>query len=128
EEVDKLGFPRAVIDHPFSPFVDLNVEQMQQLGRVGIWLNFTYDEISPLLGVDPYVMYQAIRAVGPEHCTLSSDAGEPLFPNSVESLRLLRGHMAAFGCTRDEIYTMSTVNPSFIVGLNLTTTQRASAA
>jgi hypothetical protein len=36
--------------------------------------------------------------------------------------------MAAFGCTPDEIYTMSTVNPSFIVGLNLSTTQRASAA
>src|SRR5918996_3865676 len=27
----------------------------------------------------------------------------------------------------EEIYTMCTVNPSFIVGLNLTTTQRASA-
>ena len=65
EEVDKLGFTRAVIDHPFSPFVDLNVEQMQQLARVGIWLNFTYDELSPLLGVDPYLMYQAVRAVGP---------------------------------------------------------------
>ena len=31
EEVDKSGFTRAVVDHPFSPFVDLNVEQMQQL-------------------------------------------------------------------------------------------------
>jgi hypothetical protein len=84
--------------------------------------------LSPLLGIDPANMYKAIRTVGPEHCTLSSDAGEPLFPNSVESLRLLRGHMAAFGCTPDEIYTMCTVNPSFIVGLNLTTTKRASAA
>ena len=26
--------------------------------------------------------------------------------------------MSAFGCTEDEIYTMSTVNPAFIVGLN----------
>ena len=39
-------------------------------------------------------MYKAIRTIGPEHCTLSSDAGEPLFPNSVESLRLLRGYLA----------------------------------
>ena len=85
-------------------------------------------ELSPLLGIDPANMYKAIRTVGPEHCTLSSDAGEPLFPNSVESLRLLRGHMTAFGCTAEEIYTMCTTNPSFIVGLTLTTTQRASAA
>jgi hypothetical protein len=36
--------------------------------------------------------------------------------------------MAAFGCTPEELYTMCTANPSFIVGLTLTTTQRASAA
>jgi len=101
---------------------------MKEAGAAGLWLNFTFDELSPLLGIDPANMYKAIRTVGPEHCTLSSDAGEPLFPNSVESLRLLRGYMAAFGCTSDEIYTMCTLNPSFIVGFNLSTTQRASAA
>jgi hypothetical protein len=36
--------------------------------------------------------------------------------------------MSAFGCSAEEIYTMCTVNPSFIVGLDLTTAQRASAA
>ena len=101
---------------------------MKDAAAAGLWLNFTYDELSPLLGIDPANMYKAIRTIGPEHCTLSSDAGEPLFPDSVESLRLLRGYMAAFGCTPDEIYTMCTLNPSFIVGLDLTTTQRASAA
>ena len=118
EEVDKLGFQRAVVDHPYSPFVDLSVEQMQQLARVGIWMNFTYDELSPLLGVDPNVMYQAIRTVGPERCTLSSDAGEPLFPNSVECMRMMRGYMRAFGLTDDEVYQVSTTNPAFICGDN----------
>ena len=124
----KIGFKKGVVDHPFSPFVNLTIEEMKEAAGAGLWLNFTYDELSPLLGIDPANMYKAIRTIGPAHCTLSSDAGEPLFPNSVESLRLLRGHMAAFGCTPDEIYTMCTLNPSFIVGLNLTTTQRASAA
>jgi hypothetical protein len=98
--------------------VDLSVEQMQQLARVGIWMNFTYDELSPLLGVDPHVMYQAIRTVGPEHCTLSSDAGEPLFPNSVECMRMMRGYMRAFGLTDDEVYQVSTTNPAFICNDN----------
>jgi hypothetical protein len=124
----KIGFKKGVVDHPFSPFVNLTIEEMKEAGAAGLWLNFTFDELSPLLGIDPANMYKAIRTVGPEHCTLSSDAGEPLFPNSVESLRLLRGYMAAFGCTADEIYTMCTLNPSFIVGFNLSTTQRAAAA
>jgi len=124
----KIGFKKGVVDHPFSPFVSLSIEEMKQAGDAGLWLNFTYDELSPLLGIDPGNMYKAIRTVGPKQCTLSSDAGEPLFPNSVESLRLLRGHMSAFGCTDDEIYMMSAVNPAFIVGLDLAKEKKASAA
>jgi hypothetical protein len=116
EEVDRIRFDRAVIDHPFSPFIDLTVDEMRQVARIGITLNFTYDELSPLLGVDPARMYDAIRAVGPEHFTLSSDAGEPLFPNSVECIRLIRGYMRAFGLSEDEVRQVSVINPARIVG------------
>src|SRR5829696_2760262 len=47
EEVERLGYKQAVVDHPFSPFVDLDIEQMQPLARAGIFMNFTYDEMSP---------------------------------------------------------------------------------
>ena len=119
EEVDRVGLERAVIDHPFSPFINLSVDQMKELSRAGILFNFTYDELSPLLGVDPQLMYNAIREVGPEHFTLSSDAGEPLFPDSVESMRLVRGYMEAFGLAPDELYTVCTRNPAKVVGLKL---------
>lgn len=119
EEVDRVGFDRAVIDHPFSPFINLSVDQMKKLSKAGILFNFTYDELSPLLGVDPQLMYNAIREVGPEHFTLSSDAGEPLFPDSVESMRLVRGYMEAFGLAPDELYTVCTRNPAKVVGLKL---------
>jgi len=124
EEVDQLGFDRAVIDHPFSPFIDLTVEEMHDLARIGITLNFTYDELSPLLGVDPGRMYDTIRAVGPEHFTLSSDAGEPLFPNSVECLRLIRGYMRAFGLSDDEIHQVSVANPARILGTDIPTSEQ----
>ena len=41
------------------------------------------------MGVYPYAMYQAIRAIGTDWVTLSSDCGEPLFPNSVEGMRMI---------------------------------------
>ncbi len=115
--VVKLGFKRAVIDHPFSPFLNLSVAKMKQLVEQGIYMNFTYDELSPLLGVDPKKMYDAIRAIGVEHVTLSSDAGEPLFPHSVECMRLVRGYMAAFGLNDEELDTVCCANPAKIVGL-----------
>jgi hypothetical protein len=119
EEVEKVGLRRAVIDHPFSPFLNVSPEMMKELSPVGIFFNFTWDELSPLLGVDPQIMYNAIRDVGPEHFTLSSDAGEPLFPDSVEAMRLVRGYMEAFGLSQDELYTVCTRNPARVVGLEL---------
>jgi len=119
EELDKVGVKRAVIDHPYSPFLDVSVDQMKELSKVGILFNFTFDELSPLLGVDPQIMYNTIREVGVEHFTLSSDAGEPLFPDSVEAMRLIRGYMEAFGLTEDELYTVCTRNPAKVVGMEL---------
>ena len=119
EEADKVGLKRAVIDHPYSPFLNVSPAMMKELAPVGILFNFTWDELSPLLGVDPQIMYNTIREVGVEHFTLSSDAGEPLFPDSVEAMRLVRGYMEAFGLNQDELYAVCTRNPAKVVGLSL---------
>jgi hypothetical protein len=89
---------------------------MVQFSRIGIFMNFTFDELSPLMGVDPHMMYEAIRAVGPERCTLSSDAGEPLFPNSVEAMRLIIAYMRAYGLNDAEIEQVTVTNPRYLVG------------
>lgn len=117
EECQRIGHTRTVIDHPFSPFVNLSIAQMTELGQAGVNLNFTYDEISPLLGVDPFDMYKAIRSIGVEHVTLSSDCGEPLFPNSVDGMRQMRAYMEAFGLNKAELKTVCCDNPARIVGV-----------
>ncbi|HEY2596246.1 MAG TPA: DUF6282 family protein [Chloroflexota bacterium] len=117
EETKRLGIKRALVDHPFSPFVDLNLEQMRQLTSEGIYLNFTFDELSPLLGVDPAVMCDTIRSLGVDCVTLSSDCGEPLFPNSVEAMRQIRGYMRAFGLSAEEVDVATIRNPEKLVGL-----------
>lgn len=116
EEIDRVGFKKAVVDHPFSLYVNMPIERMQQFARAGITMNFTYDELSPLMGVDPQAMYQAIRAVGTEWVTLSSDCGEPLFPNSVEGMRMIIAYMKAYGLTDAEIEEVTVTNPRRLVG------------
>jgi hypothetical protein len=118
EETKRLGITRALVDHPFSPFVDLDLDQMRQLTSEGIYLNFTYDELSPLLGVDPAKMCATIRALGVDYVTMSSDCGEPLFPNSVEAMRQIRGYMRAFGLSADDVDKATLTNPAKLVGLS----------
>jgi hypothetical protein len=117
EEVARIGFRKAVIDHPRSPVIGLKVAEMRQVAAAGVWLNWTYDELSPLLGVDPQDMVAAIRAVGPERCLLSSDAGDPLLPHGVESMRLLLATMEGYGLPRAAVRQMAVDNPGHIMGL-----------
>ena len=56
-----MGLKRAVIDHPFSPFLNLSSAIMKELAPAGILFNFTWDELSPLLGVDPQIMIAEFR-------------------------------------------------------------------
>src|SRR5262249_5567583 len=119
EEAEKVGLNRAVMDHPFSPFLNVSPDMMKELSPVGILFTFTYVELSPRLGVDPEIRYKTSRDVGVEHFRLSSAAGEPLFPDSVEAMRLVRGYMEAFGLNQDELYTVCTRNPAKVVGLEL---------
>lgn len=116
EEIEKIGFKKCFIDHPFSPFIGLTVEEMKQFAASGIYMNFTYDELSPLLGINPLEMFDAANEVGIDHVLLSSDAGEPLFPDTVECIRLMRAYAEAFGMTEEQVHQMSVLNPAKLMG------------
>lgn len=46
---------------------------------------------------------------------LSSDAGEPLFPNAIACMRMMRGFMRAFGLNKVDSYGVTVNSPAVIV-------------
>jgi hypothetical protein len=108
EETGAIGYRRAFIDHPFSEVFELDVPKMKRWADAGVRFALTWDELSPLLGVDTQDMVAAIRAIGPEHFMLSSDAGIPLLPQTVEAYRLLAAMLRAYGMTEVEMRQLMT--------------------
>jgi hypothetical protein len=117
EECERINYRQAFIDHPYGPQVGLELDDLAPFAAAGIHINFTYDEISPLLGVDPVDMMHAIRTVGPEHFTLSSDGGNPLLPGAVDALSTLVRYALAYGISEEEVHTMTVENPRRVLGL-----------
>lgn len=113
----QCGITRMIVDHPFSPFIDMTWEAMRTLIDYGVKFNFTYNEISPVGGVDPQDVADTIREIGVQHFTLSSDAGDYLFPSSVECVRLLHETLRCYGLTDEDIRIAGSVNGSYILGL-----------
>ena len=116
DEISAIGYRRAFIDHPFSEVFEFDVPAMKRWADAGIRFALTWDELSPLLGVDPQDMVAAIRAIGPEHFMLSSDAGIPLLPETVEAYRLLAAMLRAYGMSEPEMRQLMTGSAKEIVG------------
>jgi len=117
EEVSAIGYKRAFIDHPFSEVFTFDIPKLKKWAAQGLRFVLTWDELSPLLGVDPQDMVAAIRDVGPEHFTLASDAGIPILPDTVDAYRMLARMLRAYGVSEPEMRTMMHDSPTELLGL-----------
>ena len=113
-----IGVERIVVTHAMLPPVKMSIEQMKQAAALGAYIEFVYNAlIGPSKIADMPQYAAAIRAVGPEHCILSSDlgqAGNPLHPDGLEAF--FRG-LREQNFTVAEIDRMSKTNPAKLLGL-----------
>jgi len=117
EACSAMQITKAFVDHPFSPVAGISVDDMMQLAELGITCNFTYWELSPYCGVSAQEMVAAIRSIGVERCTLSSDSSMEIFPSSIECIRLLRAMVAAYGFSHDESQQLLAGNQRRLLGI-----------
>src|SRR6266404_4777134 len=72
-----LGVTSMVVTHAMEPPIQMTIPQMKQATAMGAYIEFVYGALigaKKVLNMSDYV--PAIRAVGPEHCILSSDLGQ----------------------------------------------------
>lgn len=117
EEADRLNFKKVVADHPFASVVGIERQDFLPLARSGVYFNFTYFEISPFVGVSPIDMAEAMQEIGPGRAILSSDVGPDIFPDPVESMRLLITMMRACGLEEEALDKISQANASRLLDL-----------
>ena len=117
EEIDKAGFKKGFVDHPFDPPLQLSEQNLYDLVRAGLNLNWTFFELSHWCGIDPRAMAQVTRKVGPDRVTLSSDAFCAAAPDSVEGMRLIVETFRLFGFDADEMRKMQCLNACRLLGV-----------
>ena len=112
------GVKRIVVTHGMLAPVRMTVAQMQQATKLGAYIEFVYNAlIGPNKMFDMPEYARAIRAVGAEHCILSSDLGQkgnPLHPDGM--LAFFEG-LRANGFSAEEIEMMAKRNPAAALGI-----------
>ncbi len=117
-EARRQGITHIVVTHAMMSPIHMSIPQMQQAAGEGAYLEFVYNGLIGSFKEFDFADYaKAIRAVGVEHCILSSDMGQPGNPLHPDGLQLFFEGMRKQGFTQGEIDQMSKINPARLLGL-----------
>lgn len=118
----KTGIGKMVITHPTDTEFGENhfsINDLKELAAMGAFIEFTLIGILPNeFCHDPAQMAQTIKTIGPEHCIVSTDLGQPQNPLPVEGMRLLVATLLHHGITQKEVEMMIKTNPAALLDLD----------
>ena len=101
-----------------SPPVKMSIDEMKQAAALGAYLEFTYSGLlAPKEPLNIHDYASAIRAVGIEHCILSSDLGQPGNPLHPDGWVTFFQELRAQGFSQQQIDQMAKVNPAKLLNL-----------
>ena len=117
-EARKQGITHIVVTHAILSPTSMTIPQMQEAASLGAYIEFVYNGLIGGSKQFDFADYaKAIRAVGVEHCILSSDMGQPANPLHPDGLQLFFAGLETQGLTQPEIDQMSKVNPARLLNL-----------
>jgi hypothetical protein len=117
-EARRAGITSIVVTHGMLPPVAMTVAQMREAAGLGAYIEFVYNVmIGSTKAFEMPEYARAIRAVGPEHCILSSDLGQPGNPLHPDGLEAFFAALRSQGFTVSEIERMAKNNPARLLGL-----------
>jgi hypothetical protein len=118
----EMGIKRLIVTHPLdAEFLErpYTIEELHKMAKIGAYSEFTLVGILPNeFCHDPAVLVKNIKAIGPEHCIISTDLGQPQNPIPVEGMRLFIATLLHHGMTQKEVEQLVKINPAKLLGLD----------
>jgi hypothetical protein len=122
EEAKKKNIDKIVITHPSDAvFMEktLTLKEQQRLGEMGVYIEQTFVTMLPTeFCHDPAERVKAIRAIGAEHCIISTDLGQFWNPPPAEGMRFFIATLLRKGIKAVEIELMAKTNPAKLLNLH----------
>jgi hypothetical protein len=119
------GVKHIVVTHAMAGPINMTIAQMQQAAKDGAYIEFVYAATlgeNPGLTIPKYA--EAIRAVGSQHCIMSTDLGgtpapgNPPRPFPPQGLLQFMQKMHTQGFSVADINQMTKINPAIVLGLD----------
>ncbi len=125
-EARGLGVERIQVTHAESLYSYLTVDQQQEFANQGAIIEHQLSRCMPVYlrgkegKMEPEEIFNNIRKVGAERCTLGTDFGQLFNPHPVDGFRMIVRIMMKCGITDSEMDWLIRKNPARLLGLDET--------
>ena len=118
-EARKAGVKKILVTHPDLGLSGISLDEQKWLATEGAIIEKDIITMMPAWqSLNLEAMVKSIRELGPEHCVLGTDFGQPQHPAPAEGLRMFIQMLLDQGITPEEIQTMVVKNPARLLGLD----------
>jgi len=112
----EAGVQRMWVDHPNLYFTRLDVELQSKLAADGVYMNYTFSEISPKWhSISAADMANNIRRIGADRLLLSGDTGQHHNPMPADAIRVLAQVLLEEGIPPEDLRKMLSTNAAQLI-------------
>lgn len=105
---------KIIVTHPDFPSTYYTKEEQKELADLGAYMEHCFT--TPYTNKTTWEnVFEQIRYVGPERCTLATDLGQPVNPYPDEGMLMFANKLVENGFTSDEVKQMTIFNPTQLV-------------
>lgn len=114
-----MNLERLLVTHPNMSFTRFADEQLQHAVELGAYLEFDALACHPRWprSMPADETARAARQVGPAHCVLASDGGQPTNATAPQMLLTFAEELATAGIAEEDLGRMLRDNPAYLLGV-----------
>lgn len=109
---DSAGIKRILINHPLTGVVGANIDVQKEMSKIAYLEHCFVACMKKHENLDPQIMADAIKEVGPKKCIMATDFGQAHNPLPVEGMKIFVNSMLDKGIKKLDINKMCVENPS----------------
>ncbi len=121
EEAQRIGFTKLLVTHALQgalTSVLCSEDELKQLAEGGVYIEHSFWDVLPTMNAyDPVKIVKLVKAIGAEHCIISTDLGQSYNPPAPEGMRLFIATLLRKGLGLQEVEMMVKTNPARLLGL-----------
>ncbi len=119
-EAAQRGVKKIIVTHPLASFVNYSSDEMKEILDLGAtWLEHVFNDTTRQVGhpITRETLFEGIKAIGAEHCIMSTDSGQWLNPVPAQQMGIYITDALDFGFSQNQVRKMVQDNPAAMVGL-----------